>query len=63
MNLANLLKRHLDESPHGTATNMARAINTNRQRLYEWASGKVRPRKAMEQTIVDYLREKKITQN
>jgi hypothetical protein len=56
MKLATLLKKHLDEGAHGTATKMARAIGTDRQRLYEWASGKVIPRKAMGQTIVEYLR-------
>lgn len=53
--LAQLLSKHLNEGPHGTATKMARAIGTDRQRLYEWASGKVIPRKAMGQTIVEYL--------
>lgn len=58
LTLAQLLSKHLNEGPHGTATKMARAIDTDRQRLYEWASGKVRPRKVMAQTIVDYLKEK-----
>lgn len=56
--LAELLSEHLEKGKHGTATKMARAIDTDRQRLYEWASGKVRPRKAMAQTIVEYLKEK-----
>jgi succinate dehydrogenase flavin-adding protein (antitoxin of CptAB toxin-antitoxin module) len=56
LTLAQLLSKHLNEGPHGTATKMARAINTDRQRLYEWASGEVTPRKAMAQTIVEYLR-------
>ncbi len=57
--LAELLSEHLEKGKHGTATNMAKAINTDRQRLYEWASGKVVPRKEMAQTIVDYLKAKK----
>jgi hypothetical protein len=63
MKLATLLKKHLDEGPHGTATNMARAIGTDRQRLYEWASGKVKPRKEMVPTIVEYLKTQKSNDN
>jgi len=56
--LLSLLRQHLNEGPHGTATKMARDIDTGRQRLYEWASGKVKPREKMAQTIVEYLKEK-----
>lgn len=59
--LAELLSQHLNEGPHGTATKMARAIDTDRQRLYEWASGKVKPREKMAKTIVEYLKEKNST--
>lgn len=60
MNLAALLKKHLDEGPHGSATKMARLIGTDRQRLYEWASGKVKPRKETVPTIVEYLQSLKV---
>ena len=61
--IAKLLTKHLANCKHGDPTNMARAIGTGRQRIYDWANGKNLPRAAMQDNILEYLKSRKEPKN
>lgn len=59
MTIAELLRKHLSESPRGEQANLVRQFGVNKSTMTRWLDGTLHPNGPHTMTIVEYLRAKK----
>lgn len=57
--IAELLRKHMNESPHGEQARIVRMLDINKSTMTKWLSGKASPNCEHTLTIVEFLKQKK----
>jgi hypothetical protein len=57
--IAELLRKHLSESPRGEQARIVRDLNINKSTMTRWLDGDMHPNGQHTMTIVEYIRRKR----